>query len=221
MTQVENLEKYIEYAAATQVGDLIATGRDYTPLDPEVSASNEVWDEHKVRVVPPPVGIWGTFEEAWDSGTASLPFKLFSSETIFSSASDRTVVADDAESQSLRQIVAFARAKGQAAVADRLLEISSQPIEELDTRLKPDSAKCLVAYCIARGNPNRPLITVTPSGELDATWKGSDEQYQVVRFFPNRNVWVAYRLEHMTGSFESTLDNLLNPSLGYNLPDWA
>jgi len=132
----------------------------------------------------------------------------------------RSGPADD-PTKDLREIVDGARASGLDEIADRLGEISEQSLDDGELPLNADSVQNFVFYCLARNAKVRPLMTATPSGEIDATWTGPEKQTQLIRFFPDGSVWVAYKRTTMNGSFESTVTNLLDPSSAYKCPDWA
>lgn len=121
----------------------------------------------------------------------------------------------------LQEVIDHARIHGLHEVADRLIELGQQPLEKDEVPLQAASAMCFVEYCLARQKQARPLMTVTPAGELDATWTGPEEQSQVMRFFPNGSVWVAYKLLRGRGSFEAAAADLLDPDFHYKIPDWA
>lgn len=126
-----------------------------------------------------------------------------------------------AHSDSLDHVVDQARRKGLKRVADRLAELGREPLDEDELPLEAASAKYFVEYCSRRGNHAHPLITATPTGNLDATWKGPEGQSVVMRFFPSGLVWVAYSLTLAKGSFEVAATDLLDPKMRFNIPDWA
>ena len=121
----------------------------------------------------------------------------------------------------LQEVIDHARGQGLQEIAERLIELGQQPIDEDAVPLQASSAMRFVEYCFARQKQGRPLMTVTPAGELDATWKGTEEQSQSMRFFPNGLVWVAYKLLRGRGSFEAAAADLLDPDFYYKIPDWA
>lgn len=130
----------------------------------------------------------------------------------------KTTVLTDA----LQEVVDLARNQELHEISDRLIELGHQPFDDDELPLQAASADCFLEYCLARQKQARPLMTVTPAGELDATWKGPDEQSQVMRFFPNGSVWVAFKLSRGRGSFEAiVVTDLLDPDSPYNIPDWA
>lgn len=121
----------------------------------------------------------------------------------------------------LQDVVNYAQLKGLQKIADRLVELGELPCDD-ELPLNVEAAKCFVDYCISRPKQTRPLMTVTPKGELDAIWKGPDDQVQTIRFFPDKTVWVAFELTVIKkGSFSTTASNLLNPNLEYKIPGWA
>ena len=133
-----------------------------------------------------------------------------------------TEIGEAAElTDELQAVVEYARGHGLQGIADRLVELDQQPLSDDEAPLQAESACFFVEYCVARQKQTRPLMTVTPTGELDATWKGSEEQSQVMRFFPNGSVWVAYKLLRGRGSFEAAAADVLDPDFHYKIPDWA
>lgn len=121
----------------------------------------------------------------------------------------------------LDHVVDQARRKDLKRVADRLAELGREPLDEDELPLEAASAKYFVEYCSRRGNHAHPLITATPTGNLDATWKGPEGQSIVMRFFPSGLVWVAYSLTLEKGSFEVAATDLLDPKMRFRIPDWA
>jgi len=83
-------------------------------------------------------------------------------------------------SDSFLSIVEQARTEGFDQVADRLVELRLRPLEEGEVALHPEPARHFVEYCSVRRQDGRPLMTSTPQGDLDATWKGPEGQNQVV-----------------------------------------
>lgn len=171
--------------------------------------------------------------------TVSTTFKIVHGGSISGEASNTSIVIDFIDSSAkdatpdgelgetkeltgaLRSVVDHARSQGLLEIADRLILLSQQPLDEDEVLLQAASAMCFVEYCLARQKQIRPLMTVTPAGELDATWKGPDKQSLVMRFFPNGSVWVAYKLLRGRGSFEAAAADLLAPDFDYKIPDWA
>ena len=133
----------------------------------------------------------------------------------------REAVKISEQENALGRVIDHARSQGLQEFADRLAELGRQPLAEDEIRIQAESALHFVEYCDAREKQSRPLMTVTPTGELDATWQGPDEQNQVMRFFPNGTVWVAYKLSGSQGSFQARLTKLLSADFDYNIPDWA
>ena len=97
----------------------------------------------------------------------------------------------------------------------------ARAMDDDETPFRAEAARNLVDYCIARQKQGRPLMTVTPGGNLDATWKGSERERIVMRFFSDGSVWVAYRLLIESGSFELAATELQNPNLHFRIPNWA
>ena len=122
----------------------------------------------------------------------------------------------------LSRVITQARKRGLNEVADRLEEIRVEPVETDEVPLQAEAAMSFVKYCIVRQKKSRPLMTATPSGELDATWKGPSGYRVVMRFFKDGSVWVAYKLTKVKGSFQvDTADDLLDLAAPIQLPDWA
>lgn len=119
-----------------------------------------------------------------------------------------------------RRVVQLARIYTSEEVAARLVKIEQEPVEEGNIPLQPSSARWFVRYCLGKGIRGRPLMTVTPTGELDATWK-CEEETIVARFFPDGTVWVALRLEATSGSFKATVNQLVSKSFPIRFPAWA
>ena len=91
----------------------------------------------------------------------------------------------------LNKVVDDARRHGLQEVADRLIELDQQPLDEDEAPLRAEAAMKFVEYCVDHQQRGRPLMTVTPDGELDATWKGPEDRV-TMRFFSDGSVWVAY-----------------------------
>lgn len=121
----------------------------------------------------------------------------------------------------LPAVIELARAHDLDEVADRLAELSRLPFGEDEEPLQPEAANFFVGYCVARQKRTRPLMTVTPTGELDATWKGPAGEKVIMRFFASGNVWVACKSSRAKGSFEKDVSELSDPDLFFNIPDWA
>lgn len=121
----------------------------------------------------------------------------------------------------LHAVVYYARVHGLQEVADRLVELGQQPLSDDDAALQSESAKCFVEYCVARHKQTRPLMTVTPEGELDATWKNPKGEKIMMRFFPNGSVWVAFKLVREKGSFETAARDLIDSNLHFKIPHWS
>lgn len=129
-------------------------------------------------------------------------------------------VANEAQ-DNLQAVVDSARNEELQEVADRLAAIDQEPLGEEDTPLQAVAARGFVEYCVARKKKIRPLMTVTPTGELDVTWKGSKGEGVTMRFFPDQRIWVAYTLLKLKGSLETTTTGLSDPDLPFKIPDWA
>ena len=121
----------------------------------------------------------------------------------------------------LQKVIDYAERQGLQQVADRFVDLARLPLDDDETPLQAGAARNFVEYCIARQKKGRPLMTVTPGGYLDATWKCSERERIVMRFFSDGSVWVAYRLLIESGSFELAAKDLLNPNLHFKIPNWA
>ena len=118
-------------------------------------------------------------------------------------------------------IVDFARRKGLPEIAGRLAELFEQPLDDDEEPLRASATVKFVLYCLARRKAGRPLMTVTPTGELDVTWKGAAGKKVLMRFFEDGSVWVAYKLTKERGSFEVAARDLRKQRLHFKLPSWA
>lgn len=121
----------------------------------------------------------------------------------------------------LQTVIDHARGNGLQEVAGRLEDLAKLPLDDDDAPLQAESARNFVEYFIARQKKGRPLMTVTPAGDLDATWKGADGESVTMRFFSDGRVWVAYKLSKERGSFERAAADLRDSKLRFRIPDWA
>ncbi len=153
------------------------------------------------------------------------PIKIVIVDSIASPAGNTMLGARIGEiaelTSELQAVIDHARSQGLQEIADRFVELGQQPLEEDEVPLQAASAMFFVEYCIARQKQGRPLMTPTPTGELDATWKGSEGESVTMRFFPNGSVWVAYKLLKEKGSFEASATDLVDSRLRFIIPDWA
>lgn len=124
-------------------------------------------------------------------------------------------------SNQLPGIVDYARRHGLPEIAERLIELFKQPLDDDERPLHGRAAVPFIHYCLARGKAHRPLMTVTPTGELDVTWKDAVGEKVLMRFFEDGRVWVAYTLSKERGSFEVAARDLVRQSLHFKLPTWA
>ena len=240
MPQTESIDAIVRFRAAIAQA-WIATDRDYdrSPgmLIPSSGTADvaEQGESESAKVIYLPA--WSG--EYANDVTASTTFEIVYRGDISSEASNTSIVPDfigssakdtvpDGEvgettelTDALQEVVDHARSQGLQEIADRLIKLGQQPIDEDAVQLQASSAMRFVEYCLARQKQGRPLMTVTPAGELDATWKGTEEQSQSMRFFPNGLVWVAYKLLRGRGSFEAAAADLLDPDFYYKIPDWA
>ena len=153
--------------------------------------------------------------------TAQIKFMGSTASPAGDSIPDAEIREPTEVTSELQEVIDYARTHGLHEVADRLMILGERPFGDDEAPLQAASAMCFVEYCLARQKQARPLMTVTPAGELDATWKGPAEQSQVMRFFPNGSVWVAYKLLRGRGSFEAAAADVLDPDFHYKIPDWA
>lgn len=121
----------------------------------------------------------------------------------------------------LQAVVDYARRHGLQEVADRLVDLARLPVGDDEMPLQAGAARNFAEYCVARQKSCRPLMTVTPAGDLDATWKGADGESVTMRFFSDGRVWVAYKLSKERGSFERAAADLQDSKLRFRIPDWA
>ena len=98
--------------------------------------------------------------------------------------SEKISATDDLKLKSdFSELVERARSHGLHEIADRLLELREAPIDQDEIPLQTTSAQRFVDYCIGRRIRHRPLMTVTPTGELDTTWKSEAGETIIARFF--------------------------------------
>lgn len=122
----------------------------------------------------------------------------------------------------LSPAIDYALNHGLKDVADRLVQIGGQSLDDDEMPLQAAAAMNFVRYCIARKKQSRPLMTPTPTGELDAIWKSIGGHRVVMRFFPGGSVWVAYKLQKVKGSFQlNAFHDLLDLDTPIKIPDWA
>ncbi len=117
--------------------------------------------------------------------------------------------------------ISLARAHHLNDVADRLALLFDQPLDEDEVPLDVEAAVNFVNYCVARKKKPRPLMAATPSGELGITWKGPKGEKVLMRFFADHQVWVAYKLKTVKGSFEINATDLISGNSRFDVPDWA
>lgn len=242
MTQTESLEKFGR-AQAAWASAVVATGPHHKPsLGTEMQTSGTVFgvelpETEDLTVYYPP-GILRAAEDEIDI-TVTLSAAHYPAQTIafgqphtwnilrVDNDSDVEPIeiggasADSDLSDDLHDIVDLARRSGLHDVAERLTQLSKQPHDDDERPLLGRTAAPFVHYCLARGKATRPLMTVTPTGELDVTWKDAAGEKVLMRFFEDGRVWVAYRLSKERGSFEVAARDLVRQSLHFKLPTWA
>ncbi len=130
----------------------------------------------------------------------------------------RSVADETADAQA---VVDLARQHELEAVANELQALFELPRDDEEESLHADASLNFVRYCIARAKTGCPLITVTPTGNLDITWKGGVGERVIMRFFGNGTVWVALKLKKIRGSLELAARDLAEQSHKWNLPEWA
>ena len=130
-------------------------------------------------------------------------------------------VAAAVSNEDIHEIVDFARRSGLDDVADRLVVLFDRPLDGDEAPLQSEAAMSFVKYCVAREKKGRPLMTVTPAGELGVTWKGPRGQWVLVRFLAGGLVWIAFKLLKEKGAFEANARDLVNQTLRFKLPEWA
>lgn len=130
-------------------------------------------------------------------------------------------VAAAVSNEDIHEIVDFARRSGLDDVADRLVVLFDQPLDEDEEPLEITSAKNFVVYCVARDKKARPLMTATPLGDLDILWKGPGGDAISMRFFGDGVVWIVYKVGGYRVTCETDVDGLLSSDLPIDLPAWA
>ena len=242
MPQTEGIETFRRFQAA-RVAAQIETDPAYVPSPGMfIPSSGTAIVPEQMELANAEVGYWESSAPKYydvSNVTASMGFVIVHSGDGPSETSDSLDILvsiagpagdtiADAElgeaaelTNKLQAVVDYARSHRQQEVADCLVRLGQRPLGDDEEPLQPASAMSFVEYYIARRKQARPLMTVTPAGELDATWKGPKRERITMRFFPNRSVWVAYKLLRQTGSFEAAATDLLGPDLAFNIPDWA
>ena len=234
MPQTEELDTFSRFQAARMVAR-IETDPAYEPFPGtfvQTSGTAIVAEQTGSEILL--VEFWrASAREYVFDVTTSIPFEIDSNGNGPSEASDSrtrltgdtrwdTEAGEDAHpTRDLREIVDFARGHGLDEVANRLIDIGERTLGNDEVPLQTASAKCFVEYCIARQKQGRPLMTPTPTGELDVTWKGSEGEQISMRYFRDETVWVAYKLSKERGSFESAASDLMDPDLHFKIPHWA
>lgn len=131
-------------------------------------------------------------------------------------------VATEGTDESFSRVVEYAIKYLSHKIADRLNQLKQRQLEEEDVALSAKSAWNLVSYVHQTNIKKLPLLTVTPGGELDATWLEDNDEEVTARFFENGDVWIAYRLsEHNKGSLQATLTEMLTESAPFTMPEWV
>lgn len=236
MVQPERLEEFERFRATQQVYG-VSTYAGYDPIPaitiptsgtaafPEEAAfTNPKWPRqslpHRARVQ---ATIWtiagvdaGADLSAFD---ATLDFNIRADNVgELAESQTRGVVAPE-----LRVAIQRAENEGLDEIAVRLRELAELPPEEGVFPLSAESAGHFVTYCVTRQKRGRPIMTATPTGELDCTWKAPQEGRVVMRFFPDGLVWVAFKFKRpkQKGSFEISAEELPKPDQRFRIPDWA
>jgi hypothetical protein len=119
------------------------------------------------------------------------------------------------------QLIQEANDAGLKEIGVRLAELEGLPLAEDEEPLKLGSMRQFIEYCAFRGTNHRPLITASASGEIDATWNGSNEDVLGMRFFSNTIVHVHWRREGGIGTFAARWADMLDAEFPFKIPDWA
>jgi len=123
--------------------------------------------------------------------------------------------------QNLETLIAIAREWISEKIADSLAEIHDYPLEENELPLDLTSAKNFLLYSFKKGL-NRPILTATHDGLLQADWDDEVGSGTVaIRFHASDKAWVTTRTEEMRGTVEIKLSSLLKNVSPLNLPSWA
>ena len=119
--------------------------------------------------------------------------------------------------------IALTRSAISSAVADRLLELWSQPrdVEAGEESLHLESVQWFLDYLLRRGNKERPFIGMTPDGMIEGHWQRNRNQQLTIRFFVDGAVWIAIREGSTRGSWEMLARDLLTDKSLVRIPDWA
>jgi len=123
--------------------------------------------------------------------------------------------------QSLTTLIAIARAWISGEIAESLSGIHDYPLEEDELPLDLTSVKNFLLYSFSKGL-NRPILTATHDGLLQADWDSEEGNGTVaIRFLASDKAWVTSRTEEMRGTVEIKLSSLLKSVTPLNLPSWA
>ena len=119
--------------------------------------------------------------------------------------------------------IALSRSAISSDVADRLLELWSEPrdVEAGEESLHLESLQWFLDYLLRRGKKERPLIGMTPDGIIEGHWQPDENRQLTIRFFGDGTVWVAVRDYSRRGSFEILAPDLLTDGSLIHIPNWA
>lgn len=99
-------------------------------------------------------------------------------------------------------------------LADRIKYLIELPLDEDEEPIKLESLRAFVQYCLAK-KIKSPIVTVTPSGIVQADIVSPDGDKNVFRFIDNGMVLWFVRKKGTVGTFESPVADLIkSPSLG-------
>ncbi|MEA2084117.1 MAG: hypothetical protein U9O82_07755 [Thermodesulfobacteriota bacterium] len=125
------------------------------------------------------------------------------------------------KSNSLETLIAIAREWIAEEIADSLSEIHNYPLNEGELPLSLTSAKNFLLYSFRKGL-NKPVLTATHDGLLQADWDNEEGQGLVaIRFLGEDKVWITTQTDDMKGTVEVKLSSLLSDTAPLNLPPWA
>ena len=129
--------------------------------------------------------------------------------------------AEMQQCESIAELAAVVRNWLSEEIADRLLELDSMDLDEGDAPLNIQSIKSFLEYCFDRGIDNRPLMTLTPSGMLQANFISDvDDTRASLRFFPNDRVLVYYVRDDVPRVHEVPIKDLIDKSISPSAPKW-
>lgn len=121
------------------------------------------------------------------------------------------------------EMIEVARRYLPGEIVARLQELWFEPYdpEQGDRPLGCGSVRWFLDYCLRRGVAERPLMTVTPDGLMQADWRPDKSCSLTIRFFEDGTVWLAIRSPDDRGSWEMRATKLLTEKARVRIPEWA